>query len=38
MQRLLCILLGHRYASVEVILGFGVRRCSRCGHAEPVSG
>jgi hypothetical protein len=37
MRRFLCLLLGHRFGEPEHVLGFRVRRCLRCGVAEPLA-
>jgi len=34
-RHVVCVLLGHLFDEPTTILGFTVRRCSRCGKTEP---
>jgi hypothetical protein len=35
MRHVVCVLLGHQFEEPTKILGFMLRRCSRCGKTEP---
>jgi hypothetical protein len=35
MRHVVCVLLGHLFEEPTTILGFTMRRCSRCGKTEP---
>jgi hypothetical protein len=36
-RHVVCVLFGHLFEKPTTILGFAVRRCSRCGKTEPSS-